>query len=928
MVIRLFSFLAIIASAFTMQLCFSMEKIQSGAVLEKTHQVRFFFDAIHEHNLDAVRAWLIEGYKDKQIIERGLCYAVQAGNEAVINQILEANARAYAEGHVPSDFSDHNVPKVLSGYRRLFPASRGLHYALRLASAQGPQSIVARLLEACDQNEFLVDEPIKAAIEGGHLAIFQLLKGRLNESSRNELLKYAVRHGKLVELISLLEDAHVESHTRADILGDGFEPDKEKLLQIAVECGQTGVVRYLLSDGAGVHYMGRWALWTAVENGHAPIVKMLLEEGRQPATRQTVKQISRSRSATLPAEDVDNMSAVMVAIERGYTEVIKLLVNWQLLENVETDYLLAAVKTGILPLVQALCKHITRSQEIKALRFASALRHWDIAEFFLKNAHDLVKAALHNDKIQVSELLRHSCDKFTFALALELAVCRGNRECLQSFLRYPIKRDLRNKLLRLASGMPSVDVVQLLVQFCDEQLRNAHLGDRTKDSLLLNSMNDQESVDSDISTDPDSLGPSDRRDGIFEMDEADDPLSLFFDSVIVVPASSERDGAKPTDMHQRSLSDSTDEAMRASTNFQRDGARSARRHHYVSDSDESMTSEEEDSDAEYDEKEDFLEPALSNAINLQRLAVLEVLLKEASINTKNGAFLHAACVGSEEVIRMILHDVADQKLKDEACKIAAAGNHVGVLKILFQAGITNDGLNEALLSAGEEGQIKAFKKLLVYPLNTEELDIKEAQEKRTKILETLQGSREEEWENEVGFMESSDVPDYPKAAEFLRFHFGGVVSRYLHRVAKNGILPRFLQVEDDVQDFIKNPSNFMRNNQLLGATQLGQTYLTLAVLLDQTKSFNKLLAAELPDYYINAADYRGYSASDYAGYLGRLDYLEPLIQKGYAKKSLKQQINALLRAARFAADNGHDRIAFSIVFNILRKISGGAIFKF
>jgi hypothetical protein len=911
MVIRLFSFLLIMAASCTMQFCFSMEKIQSGAVLEKTQRVRLFFDAIHEHNLDAVRAWLIEGYKDKQIIERGLCYAVQEGNEAVINQILEANARAYAEGRVPSDFSDHNVPKVLSGYRRLFPASRGLHYALRLASAQGPQSIVARLLEACDQKEFLVDEPIKAAIEGGHLAIFQLLKGCLNESSRNELLKYAVRHGKLVELISLLEDAHVESHTRADILGDGFEPDKEKLLQIAVECGQTGVVRYLLSDGAGVHYMGRWALWTAVENGHAPIVKMLLEEGRQPATRQTVKQISRSRS------DVDNMRAVMVAIECGYTEVIKLLVNWQLLENVETDYLLAAVKTGILPLVQALCKHITRSQEIKALRFASALRHWDIAEFFLKNAHDLVKAALHNDKIQVSELLRHSCDKFTFALALELAVCRGNRECLQSFLRYPIKRDLRNKLLRLASGMPSVDVVQLLVQFCDEQLRNAHGGDRVRDFLLLGSAHDEESVDSPISTDIESSGASDERPAIFEMDEA-----------IAVSTSSERDGAKPTGMHQRSLSDSTDEAMRALTNFQRDGARSARRHHYVSDSDESMTSEEEDSDAEYDEKEDFLEPALSNAINLQRLAVLEVLLKEASINTKNGAFLHAACVGSEEVIRMILHDVADQKLKDEACKIAAAGNHVGVLKILFQAGITNDGLNEALLSAGEEGQIKAFKKLLVYPLNTEELDIKEAQEKRTKILETLQGSREEEWENEVGFMESSDVPDYPKAAEFLRFHFGGVVSRYLHRVAKNGILPRFLQVEDDVQDFIKNPSNFMRNNQLLGATQLGQTYLTLAVLLDQTKSFNKLLAAELPDYYINAADYRGYSASDYAGYLGRLDYLEPLIQKGYAKKSLKQQISALLGAARFAADNNHNRIAFSIVFNILRKINGGGMFKF
>jgi ankyrin repeat protein len=908
MITRLSMVVAFISSICSTQLCFSMEKLQSGEVLEKSLRVLTFLDAIHERNLNALNTWLATGYKDTEIIGQGLCYAAQEGNEAVVRRLLEANVPVYAEEKSAS----HPVIKDLPEKQSLPLLSKALICALRLAAVNGHEAIVSLLWNVLEQSgsdvlekaQYGLSSLLQEVIENNHLAVFHVLRKQLSRDSRHNLLQWAALTGRLLELICLLDDADADLDRKSSSSTDFI---KEQLLRNAAQEGHAEMVHYLLSKGIrdedrralwrSVYKGGdRRALWGSVYNGHAAVVRILFEV--------FIYTMPEDASGIPHAGDSEQHGAIMKAIERGYVEVIELLLSTHMLT--ESKYLLPAVKTGNLRLVQAFCKNSTRWQGIRALVCAASLLHWEIAEFLLIKLDDeLMKAAYYADLEKVSVCLkRHPVVNLSFMIALELAVCRGNISVIEILLRYPIKRRAFNELLLLASGMPNVNVAELLPQFKMGRYENnnhfsfiANNADyRFRDSVELRGGDDGQALSSsDSSMDIETTAPTQQL-GCGINSEAAVELADFLKFDVQEP---------PMDQ--------------AATNREGVGA----------DPGDVMSKRESERGVDDDEK-DFLEPAIKNAISLNRLAVLKVLLKWADTKAKDNAFLYAARVGNERALMMLLtQHILSQAIKDEACNLAALANRGPALKILLRAGISNAALNNALLKTGKAQQIEAFKKLIQYPLGGDEEELKEATTKREEILKILRATHY--WD---GPPFPGNYPDYPKLVRFLEFHFGGALARYTWKANQNRMLPRWLDYSGEAKRFIENPLDCIRSTQLFTLTssawdnESGQTFLMLALLLDQQESFNMLLEAGFPDYFINASDGKGYSASDYAGCLGRLDYLEPLIKKGYAKKSLNRQITALLRAARFAADNNHNHMAFAIVYNILAKLNGWKIFQF
>lgn len=896
MIMRLSIIVATIVNLCSIQLCSAMEKLQSGEVLERSKRVLTFLDAIHEHNMDTLNAWLATGYKDTEAIGQGLCYAAQEGDEVVVRWLLETNVQVYFEEKGTS----HSVVTDLPEKRRLPLSSKALNCALRLAALNGHESIVALLWSALEQREsdaFRKAQygfgPLRQeVIENNHLAVFQLLRKQLSKDSRNNLLQWAALKGRLVELTCLLEDADAD----ADLgrrNGSSLDFIKDQLLRNAAQEGHAEMVRYLLSKG--IRDEGRRAFWGSVCNGHTAVVKILVED--------SIYKTSERVSGGPHSEDSVQQVTVMKALERGYTEVIEFLASKHMLT--ESNYLLSAVEVGNLRLVQAFCENTNHAQRVRALSRAASLLHWGIAEFLLIKLDDeLMKAAYDADLPMVLACLEHhSVIDLSFMIALELAVCRGNISVIEIFLRYPIKRRALNELLHLASGLPNVKVAELLLRFKMERYENnnhfSFIGynadHRFGDSLELRIGDDRQALSSsDISMNIETMAPTQQA-GLGINAEAAVDLAYFIKFDV-----------------QESHVDQVNTRLESG----------------ATDSNGVSSEREIETCVDGDEK-DFIERAIKNAISLNRLAVLEVLLKRADTKVKYDAFLYAARVGNEQVLMMLLtQHTPPQAIKDEACELAALANRGPALKILLRAGVSNAALNNAFLKTGKAGQIKAFKQLIQYPLGGNEEELKEATKEREKNLQILRGTHY--W---GGPPAPGNYSDYPKVERFLEFHFDGALAGYTWKANQNRMLPR-LEWTVEVKRFIENPLDYIRSTQLFACTsstwndESGQTCLMLALLLDQKELFNLLLEVGLPDYFINACDGKGYSAADYAGCLGRLDYLEPLIKKGYAKKSLNQQITALLRAARFAADNNHNHLAFDIVYNIRAKLNGCKTFQF
>jgi ankyrin len=184
--------------------------------------------------------------------------------------------------------------------------------ALQTAARTGSYSKVFLLLEAgaiirdSDSSELLY-----AAVEGGNLNVFQVLKARVAPSSKRgkenatTLMHTAALHGHVAmtrQLLKLRRDAiHIQDET-------GKNP-----LHLAAMMGHSRIVNILVNAGSNVHAQDRTRmtpLHLAAEDGDEEIVKILLRLGADPN--------ARDRSGRTPSK---------VAVLKGHVHVSTLLLN-------------------------------------------------------------------------------------------------------------------------------------------------------------------------------------------------------------------------------------------------------------------------------------------------------------------------------------------------------------------------------------------------------------------------------------------------------------------------------------------------------------------------------------------------------------------------------------------------------------------------
>lgn len=185
---------------------------------------------------------------------------------------------------------------------------------LAIAAGLGLSEIVEILLRFHAQIHIQGERlkaPLVAAATHGHLQVVRLFKEHgIDEWERRQSLLEAVRNGHLpvVELLVVPRDINYE---RNDGSGIGY-------LAAAVETGQLAVVAFLLSKGASQFSLKhRWTspLHIAAEKGYTEIVRLLVKPG------------ANQQGADLAALDTNGCTPLVLACFRNNSEVAQYLAS-------------------------------------------------------------------------------------------------------------------------------------------------------------------------------------------------------------------------------------------------------------------------------------------------------------------------------------------------------------------------------------------------------------------------------------------------------------------------------------------------------------------------------------------------------------------------------------------------------------------------
>ncbi|KAL7928945.1 ankyrin repeat protein [Trichoderma chlorosporum] len=150
------------------------------------------------------------------------------------------------------------------------------------------------------------------------------------EDFLSELLKAGANTGKLQEVDNFEHEGEDEDEVMLDdedesddeaMRDDDVESDGEAII-LASRRGQTAIVNLLLSHDAlatARNKHGRFPLLVAVENGHEPIVKLLLENGRA--------RLLIDKGADINLSDKDGLTPLLSAFRNDHRAVLSLLLH-------------------------------------------------------------------------------------------------------------------------------------------------------------------------------------------------------------------------------------------------------------------------------------------------------------------------------------------------------------------------------------------------------------------------------------------------------------------------------------------------------------------------------------------------------------------------------------------------------------------------
>ncbi len=877
-----------------------------------TQQVLRFFNAVHERNITLVRDCLAAGI-DRALQGDGLKYAVQEGYADIVEEILIGSAQETVPDYRENRYADSWQTQERSGAKmdliayshdkatgndlrngmskrfldvvdkrkfkrhdetfRSYWGSHDIEAALSYAATQGDIHIAAMLLLILEKTRPLLDDAALLAVQHDQLALFWILFDTgLSSDIEQAVLTSAVAQGKFDTFKDLLTRITTRNATRKSFIDLSGESERRALLLmvlgIAAQCGHEHIVRYCLDEG--IQDVCNEGLWVAVENSHASVVRTLLEEGALPMQGWHAKAERKKFRAV---------------VQGGLLEVVSLLLNWRFIRTLGRKDLVCAVRSGSLSLVRALCRNdLAMRARVSALRVAATHGYWNIVEFLLtQGMPNILKNAYYNETKSFVNLFVKDGAYFLHGqrvplIVLELAVCRGNEAFIDLFLHKGMHRAYYGVLLRHAAGLGNRVMVEKLLKYKPEQPSIEHSMDMISGNGMVHTHAGtitRNNGDVAPSLDLYELADvSSGRDSGFAIEE-DDYYQLF----------TERH-------HDRSL--------------------------YSSDAEESdASSSDSENDGGHDEYGDTFEHALENTIYFHRLAMLDMLLSYADSYAKANAFNYACEVENVEAVQVFLQrgDMSQDE-RDSACIIAATEGHASVVSLLLEAGVTPAVCHAMLRNVGSSGQPSVVEVLLAAPLSAYTQDELQSRERLIASLE----DRDEEGE-----------PFYPVAHWVLSQPIlkEDVLAQYEYTVENINTVPtaRELTMQEEFCSYVKDPLSFISGDAILRRTRTGQTCLMWAVLLNHRDIVQRLLGAKLPAYFINAADHRGFTALDYAAGLGRPYYVIDLAERGYAGKPFHRLLDALLTAAVQSAENGHYRIATTIMVNVINMQRGDKTFS-
>ncbi|KAF0688198.1 hypothetical protein As57867_020103, partial [Aphanomyces stellatus] len=204
----------------------------------------------------------------------------------------------------------------------------------------------------------------------------------MREYSVEDLLE-AVKAGRVDQMQVILDEGHVDVNAGGKILNDNGYEDSRTALMHACELGRNDAVAFLLSrDNIQVDFkcghFGISTLISASMNGHAEVVRMLLDHG----------------GVDINVVERNGISALISASMNGHAEVVRMLldhggVDINVVEMWDNSALIRASENGHAEVVRMLLDHggvdinVVDRNGISALISASMNGHAEVVRVLL-----------------------------------------------------------------------------------------------------------------------------------------------------------------------------------------------------------------------------------------------------------------------------------------------------------------------------------------------------------------------------------------------------------------------------------------------------------------------------------------------------------------------------------------------------------------
>ena len=434
---------------------------------------------------------LLEKRKDffsGEALSRALDNAVQGRRTNIVELLLESGINPSSD--MLSNASENGyteIVRLLLEKRKDFFSEKALSRALDSAAKEGyvglvelflkngieptSSNVIVSLLKGDSVDKKELSNALNNAALAGNIEVFKFLLDKRADLFFKSVPSYALSnaacrgHTEIVEFLLNkcpdLFDKSTLSNTLYNPVRNGYKKivrlllDKgakpsDCTLEVAVEEKQTEIVRLFLKNSGDLFkkdVLSR-ALSKAVRYGHKEIVELFLDHGNVDPNFQymVITNISKDGPPILRSEMTDSM--LISAIEKGYVDIAKLLLNKcsVLFDNIVlTKALNYAAERGYTEIIRLLLdKGANPNSESYHLEVAAEKGYTEIIRLLLKKNARLSRYVLDNAvrsrRINIVELLFDKWggsdyfDKEVLSYALFNTVKRGDTEMVKLLL--------------------------------------------------------------------------------------------------------------------------------------------------------------------------------------------------------------------------------------------------------------------------------------------------------------------------------------------------------------------------------------------------------------------------------------------------------------------------------------------------------------